>query len=58
MILINLAVCYGFQLFMTKNSNWNKNTNWNQLQFSIKENARNWFVKRAIRSGIPWNELY
>ncbi len=58
MILINLAVCHGFQLFMTKNSNWNKNTNWNQLQFSIKENARNWFVKRAIRSGIPWNELY
>ena len=52
MIQINLSLCYGFQLFMTKN------TNWNQLQFSIKENARNWFVKRAIRSGIPWKELY
>jgi len=39
-------------------SNVPKTTNWANLQFSIKENARNWFVKRAIRSGIPWDELY
>ena len=54
-LLSCLAICNGFQLHMSKVP---KNTNWNQLQFSIKETARNWFVKRAIRSGIPWNELY
>lgn len=54
-LLSYFAICNGFQLYMSKVP---KTTNWNQLQFSIKENARNWFVKRAIRSGIPWNDLY
>ena len=31
---------------------------WDTLRYSMKENARNWFVNRAIRKGIPWNELY
>ena len=38
-ILFYLTLCNGFQLYMSKI------TNWGNLQFSIKENARNWFVK-------------
>ena len=38
--------------------NMNANTNWNNLQFSLKEQARKWFIDRAISTGIPWNDLY
>lgn len=54
-LLSCFAIINGFEVYM---SNIPKTTNWASLQFSIKENARNWFVKRAIRSGIPWDELY
>lgn len=46
---------YGFYLYM--NSPY-KNTNWKQLQFKLKERARNWFIDRATKNGIPWHELY
>jgi ubiquinone/menaquinone biosynthesis C-methylase UbiE len=39
------------------NNNLQKNE-WNNLQFSLKEKARNWFIDRAIKKGIPWNEMY
>jgi len=32
--------------------------NWDNLKKSMKDNARDWFVNRAIQKGIPWNELH
>jgi len=49
-------ITHAFNMHMKTPSSWS--TNWDTLRFSIKENARNWFVSKAIRSGIPWNELY
>lgn len=47
-------VCsYGFLSMSYQN-----NPKWETLRFSIKENARTWFINRAIKKGIPWNELY
>lgn len=54
-ILISLRCIFGFNLNMNANK---LPTNWETLRYSMKENARNWFVNRAIRKGIPWNELY
>lgn len=31
---------------------------WKKLQFSVKEKARNWFIERATKNGIPWKVLY
>lgn len=44
--------------FLHMKTNIPKTTNWNSFQFSIKERARNWFIERAIKNGIPWKELY
>lgn len=44
----------GFMLNMNIQSNYN----WNNMQFSVKEIARNWFVNRATKLGIPWDSLY
>ena len=47
-------VCsYGFLSMSYQN-----NPKWETLRFSIKENARTWFINRATNKGIPWNELY
>ena len=46
--------CHGLNLKMTNRMN----TNWSSLQFSVKENARKWFISRATKKGIPWNSLY
>ena len=56
LILFLLNVSFGFKLFMTNNPY--KNTNWNQLQYKLKNNARNWFINRAEQNGIPWKSLY
>lgn len=52
LLLSSIATGCSFYLHM------NKNTNWNNLQFSLKEQARKWFIDRAISTGIPWNDLY
>ena len=54
--LIWLNISNAFNMHMKGPSSWS--TKWDTLRFSIKENARNWFVNKAVRSGIPWNELY
>lgn len=33
-------------------------SNWRKMQFSVKEKARNWFIERATKNGIPWKVLY
>ena len=56
LFLLLLNMCHGFKLFMTNNPY--KNTNWNQLQYKLKEKARDWFINRAEQNGIPWKSLY
>lgn len=54
-ILITYLLTYanGFRMTM-----YNKlPNNWDNLKKSMKENARSWFVNRAIQKGIPWNDL-
>lgn len=46
--------CHGLHIKMSNRMN----TNWSSLQFSVKENARKWFISRATKKGIPWNSLY
>ena len=41
--------------FLTMNQ---QPSSWRKMQFSVKEKARNWFIERATKSGIPWKELY
>jgi len=53
-ILLLSYLCTGYSFYL----NMNTNTNWNSLQFSLKEQARKWFIDRAISTGIPWNDLY
>ncbi len=53
-LLLCFVNSYSFYLHM----NNMKNTNWNSFQFTLKEQARKWFIDRAISSGIPWDKLY
>ena len=32
-------------------------TQWNALGATLKSATRSWFVDRAIRRGVPWDEL-
>ena len=57
MIVVLFYIFASANAFTLSMNNVN-NQNWDTLRFSIKENARNWFVNRAIQKGIPWNELY
>ena len=50
-LLTYVTNTHGFSLFM-------KQQNWKSLQFSVKEKARNWFIERATKNGIPWKVLY
>ena len=52
--LFFIVTCQGFTLKMSNKMD----TNWNNLQFSVKERARKWFISRATKKGIPWNPLY
>ena len=53
-ISLLLVYCHGFTITMSNKMG----TNWNNLQFSVKESARKWFINRATKKGIPWNSLY
>lgn len=52
--LFLIPFVHSFKLYMKSP----KTNEWKNLQNSMKETARNWFVNRAIKRGIPWNELY
>lgn len=58
----NIAFLFLGHVFATSHSFFlsmkNPQPGWKKLQFSIKEKARNWFIERATKGGIPWVELY
>ena len=58
MIILSLFYILASVNAFTLSMNNVNNPSWETLRFSIKENARNWFINRAIQKGIPWNELY
>ena len=58
MIILSLFYFFAYTNAFTLTMYNVKNPYWDSLRFSVKENARNWFINRAIRKGIPWNDLY
>ena len=54
--MFNICVSsVAFQMHMTKMSNGPSLSNpWSMLSSKLKSNARDWFINRAERLGIPW----
>jgi len=46
------------QLSDAFNTNEQKPPNtWKLLSQAFKDKARNWFIKRAIKTGVPWHDF-
>ena len=58
-ILLLIPLCYGFvtKPKIIKTKLFASQTLWDVLSTNLKDNARNWFIQRAERSGIDWNAI-
>lgn len=57
--LLFFQLCFGFiqKPRIVKTKLYASPTLWDVLSINLKENARNWFIQRAERSGIDWNAI-
>tara|TARA_Y100000816_G_scaffold46048_2_gene28859 strand:- start:197 stop:1165 length:969 start_codon:yes stop_codon:yes gene_type:complete len=57
--LLLLPFCFAFiqRPRIVKTKYYASPTLWDVLSNNLKENARNWFIQRAERSGIDWNAI-
>lgn len=61
--LLSIYLCLSFRntfhksRFHTHKLQSNSPKLWDVLSASLKDNARNWFIQRAERSGIDWNAI-
>ena len=61
--LLSIYLCLSFRntfhkySFHTHKLQSNSPKLWDVLSSNLKDNARNWFIQRAERSGIDWNAI-
>lgn len=48
---------YHINLFMKKKDPISLNNSWKQTSKFLKKQARDWFIQRAEKNGVKWNEL-
>ena len=61
LLSIYLCVCFRIPFYKSKfhinKLHSNSPKLWDVLSINLKDNARNWFIRRAEQSGVDWNAI-